>query len=154
MYNSRHKSWNTCVIFPFPQQCLFGYCSHLSAPKYAWLNIGEGEGHIWVRTKVRRVNVRKFQGKRVLFQRFVTSRAVFVWPWNENALTKQRKQTNGNRAIWLVYRTDSDARGFWLVKRTLEWKNFMPENFLEINRYSALTSYCNTTGRSNNTFFI
>ena len=34
--------------------------------------------------------------------------------------------TNGNRA-------DTNARDFWLVKRTLGCKNFMPENFLEIN---------------------
>ena len=54
-------------------------------------------------------------------------RAIFVWPWNENARTKQKQQTNGNRAIWLVYRTDTNARGFWVVKRTLAWKNFMPE---------------------------
>ena len=54
-------------------------------------------------------------------------RAIFVWPWNENARTKQKQQKNGNRAIWLVYRTDTNARGFWLVKRTLGWKNFMPE---------------------------
>ena len=51
------------------------------------------------------------------------NRAIFVWPWNENARTKQKQQTNGNRAIWLVYRTDTNARGFWLVKRTLGWKN-------------------------------
>ena len=82
------------------------------------------------------------------------NRAIFVWPWNENARTKQKQQTKGNRAIWLVYRTDTNARGFWLVKRTLGWKNFMPENFLEINRYFALTSYCNTTGQSNNAFSI
>ena len=31
-------------------------------------------------------------------------RAIFVWPWNENARTKQKQQTNENRAIWLVYR--------------------------------------------------
>ena len=40
------------------------------------LNIGEGEGHIWMKTKVWRVNVRnleKIQEKRLLFQRFVTS---------------------------------------------------------------------------------
>ena len=30
----------------------------------------------------------------------------------------------------------------------------MPENFLEINRYFALTSYCNTIGQSNNVFSI
>ena len=46
---------------------------------------------------------------------------------NKNAQTKQKQETNGNRAIWLVYRTDTNARGFWLVKRTLGWKNFMPE---------------------------
>ena len=73
-------------------------------------------------------------------------RVIFVWPWNKNARTKQKQQTNGNRAIWLVYRTNTNARGFWLVKRTLGWKNSMPENFLEINRYFALTSYCNTIG--------
>ena len=33
-------------------------------------------------------------------------------------------------------------------------KNFMPENFLEINQYFALTSYCNTIGQSNNDFSI
>ena len=31
------------------------------APKYASLNIGEGEGHISLRRKVRRVNVRRFR---------------------------------------------------------------------------------------------
>ena len=61
---------------------------------------------------------------------------------------------NGNRAIWLIYRTDTNARGFWLVKRTLRWKTFMPENFLELNQYFALTSYCNTIGQSNNAFPI
>ena len=54
--------------------------------------------------------------------------------------------------IWLVYRTDTNAHVFWLVKRTLGWKIFMLENFLEINRYLALTSYCNTIGQSNNAF--
>ena len=41
--------------FSLPQ-CWFGYYIRLSALKYALLNIGEGEGHIWVRTKVWRVN--------------------------------------------------------------------------------------------------
>ena len=84
----------------------------------------------------------------------VLNRAIFVWPWNENSPTKQKQQTNGNGAIWLVYRTDTNARGFSLVKRTLGWKNFIPKNFLEINRYFALTSYCNTIGQSNNAFSI
>ena len=49
-------------------------------------------------------------------------RAIFVWPWNENARTKQKQQTSGDRAIWLVYRTDTNAPCFWSVKRTLGWK--------------------------------
>ena len=74
IYNPRHKSWNTGAIFPSPM--LIWVFSHFSAPKYARLNIGEGEGHIWVRTKVWRVNVRnleKIQDKWLLSQRFVTS---------------------------------------------------------------------------------
>ena len=34
----------------------------------------------------------------------------------------RNNQPDGNRAIWLVYRTDTNACGFWLVKRTLRWK--------------------------------
>ena len=63
-----------------------------------------------------------------------------------------KQYTNGIRAIWLVYRTDTNARVFWLVKQTLVWKTFIPNNFPEINRYFALTSHCNTIGRSNDTF--
>ena len=59
--------------------------------------------------------------------RAVSITAIFVWPWNENARTKQKQQTNRNRAIWLVYRTDGNERGFWLVKRTPRRKNFIPE---------------------------
>ena len=33
--------------------------------------------------------------------------------------TKQKHQPNGNRAIYLVYRTDTEVRFFWLVKRAL-----------------------------------
>ena len=48
------------------------------------------------------------------------NRAIFVRPWNENARTKQKQQTKENRAIWLVYRTDTKGRGFWLVKRRVK----------------------------------
>ena len=39
----------------------FGYYSRLSAPKYMWLNIREGDGHFWVRTNVWRANVRNLR---------------------------------------------------------------------------------------------
>ena len=81
-------------------------------------------------------------------------RAIYIWPWNENAQTIQKQQKNGNRANWLVYRTDTNAGGFWLVKGTLGWKNFVPKNLLEINQYFALMSYCNMIGQSNNAFTI
>ena len=52
-------------------------------------------------------------------------------------------------AIWLVYRTRV-AFG-WLSELSVKkLHNYMPENFLEINRYFALTSYCKTIGQSNN----
>ena len=76
--------------------------------------------------------------------RIVCDWSIFVWPWNDSARTKKEQQTNENRAIWLVYRTDTNAG----------WKKFIPENFLEINRYFTLTSYCNTIGQSNNAFSI
>ena len=82
-------------------------------------------------------------------------RAFFVWPWNENARTKQKQQTNGNRSIWLVCQgTDTNARGFWLVKRMLGWKNVMPEDLSRNQSIFALTSYCNTICQSNNGFSI
>ena len=65
-------------------------------------------------------------------------------------VNKKKQQTNRNRVIWLVYQMDTNIRGFWLVKRMLQWKNFMPENFLEINLYFALVSYCTTIGKLNN----
>ena len=72
--------------------------------------------------------------------------------WKRTNKTETTK--NGNRAIWLVYRTGKNARDFWLVQRTFGWKDVMPKNFLEINRYFALTSYCNTIGQSNTAFSI
>ena len=54
---------------------------------------------------------------------------------------------------WFIILMDTSLFGFWFqVKRTLRWKNFMRENFLEIKQYFALTSYRNTIGQSNNAF--
>ena len=44
------------------------------------------------------------------------------------------------RAIWLVYRTYTNVPGFWLVKRTLGWKNFMPEE-LSRNRFDVILQH-------------
>ena len=69
------KNLETLVWF-LPPQCWFGFAVISVLQKYARLNIGEGEWHIWVRTKVWRVNVKNLeniQGKWLLFQRFVAS---------------------------------------------------------------------------------
>ena len=111
---------------------------------------------VWTERKlIERFHVNEVAGQICpLNEAFDCNKAIFVRPWNENGRTKQKQQTNGNRAIWLVYRTDTNARGFWLVRRKLGWKTSCPKSFLEINRYFALTSYCNTTGQSNNAFSI
>ena len=56
-FNTRQKSWNTRVSFPFPSVDL-GIIVVSVLQNNCGVNIGEGEGHIWVRTKARRVNVR------------------------------------------------------------------------------------------------
>ena len=38
----------------------------------------------------------------------------------------------------------------WLSERLAETETSSPKNFPEINRYFALTLYCNTIGQSNN----
>ena len=67
---------------------------------------------------------------------------------------RTREQNRNNKrvetAIWLV----QTRVAFGWLSRTLGWKNFIPENFLEINRYFALTSSCNTIGQSNYAFSI
>ena len=69
--------------------------------------------------------------------------------------TREKTETNERKQSDLIGLSNGyklNARGFWLVKRTVRWKNFKLENFLEIYRYFALTSYCNTTGQSNKCF--
>ena len=70
---------------------------------------------------------------------FFINKAIFVWPWNENA----RKNRNNKR-------TETE-RFDWFIKRI---QTRVAENFLEINRYFAMTSYGNTIDQSNNAFSI
>ena len=65
---------------------------------------------------------------------------------------RNNKRTERERFDCFIERIQTRAAFHW--QRTLGWKTFMPENFLEINRYLALTPYCNTIGQSNNAFPI
>ena len=66
---------------------------------------------------------------------------------------RNNKRTEIEQIIWFIERIQTRVAFGWLSERSGE-KTFAHENFLEINRYFALTSYCNTIGQSNNTFSI
>ena len=51
---------------------------------------------------------------------------------------RNNKRTEIDRSDWFIERTQTREAFGWLNERSGE-KNFMPENFLEINRYFALT---------------
>ena len=51
-FNTRHRSWNTWVIFRSPLPSHVGLGLQSFQWKYSRLNSGEGEGHIGVRTRV------------------------------------------------------------------------------------------------------
>ena len=66
---------------------------------------------------------------------------------------RNNKRTKIERFDWFMERIQPRVAFGWSSERSGE-KNFMYGNFLEINRYFALTSYCNTIGQSNNAFSI
>ena len=66
---------------------------------------------------------------------------------------RNNKRTEIKRFDWFIERIQTHLAFGWLSERSAE-KTSCPKNFLEINRYFALTSYCNTIGQSNNAFSI
>ena len=61
--------------------------------------------------------------------------------------SRNNKRTEIKRFDWFIERIQTHLAFGWLSERSAE-KTSCPKNFLEI----ALTSYCNTIGRSNNAF--
>ena len=51
---------------------------------------------------------------------------------------KTEKTNKRNRAIWLVYRTVTNARGFWLAKRILGWKKLQAR---ELSRNQSILHF-------------
>ena len=68
---------------------------------------------------------------------------------NKTETTNEWKQ----RFDWFIERIQTRMAFGWLSEHSGE-KNFNPENFLEINRYFALTLYCNTISQSSYAFSI
>ena len=66
---------------------------------------------------------------------------------------RNNKQTEIERFDWFIERIQTRVAFGCLSERSGE-KTSCPKNSLEINRYFALTSYCNTIGQSNNAFFL
>ena len=68
---------------------------------------------------------------------------------------QNRKSKRTHRATdWFIERIQMRLAFGWLSERYAEKKTFSQNKFLEINRYFALTSCCNTIGQSNNAFSI
>ena len=67
---------------------------------------------------------------------------------------RNNKRTEIERCDWLIERIQTRVAFGWLSERSGEKTSCLHENFLEINRYFELTSYCNKIGQSNNVFSI
>ena len=66
--------------------------------------------------------------------------------WKRADQNRNNKRTEIERFDWFIKRIQTRVAFGWLSERSGE-KKFMPENFLEVNRYFPLTSYCNTIGK-------
>ena len=102
-------------------------------------------------TKARRkVNFKLVYKIYYLIQQFSYFRMTEVKTREQNRINKRAKI---ERFDSFVERIQTRVGFGWLSKRLAE-KTSCPKNFLEINRYFALTSYRNPIGQSNNAFFI
>ena len=125
----RSSLWRRCVWYTRSNWFLFYYCRYVTT----WLHY---DWYILPNIAFRTL------------ERFSYDLEMKTREQNRN-----NKRTEIERFDWFIERIQTRV-AFWLVKRTLGWKNFMPENFLEINRDFALTSYCNMIGQLNNSFSI
>ena len=66
---------------------------------------------------------------------------------------RNNKRTEIEQYDWFVEQIQTLVAFDWLGERSRE-KLLMRENFLEISRYFALTSCCNTIGQSKDAFSI
>ena len=58
----------------------------------------------------RKRNIRGKEPARICLLTKSLVRGIFVWRWNRHENARRKQQTNKNRAIWLVYRTDTNLR--------------------------------------------
>ena len=90
--------------------------------------------------------------KRLEFERWI-ERFLYDLEMKTREQNRNNNRTEIERFDWFIERVQALMAFGWLSVSSAE-KNFMPENFLEIIRYFALTSYCNTIGQSNSEFSI
>ena len=87
-YNPCHKSWNTCVIFPFPNVDL-GITVVSVLQNMHGLTLGKERDTFVRERRCQEWNLEKIQDKWLLFQRFVTS-IVFSWKRRNNDRFRSR----------------------------------------------------------------
>ena len=105
-------------------------------------------GEFWVRETKFSSSLREFELSEFELGRF---------SYDLEMKTREQNRNNNRMEIerfdWFIERIQTLMAFGWLSESSGE-KNFMPENFLEINRCFALTSYCHTIGQSINAFSI
>ena len=84
---------------------------------------------------------------------FLIERFSYVLEVKTRKQNKHSKRTGIGRFDWFIEQMQTRVVFGWLSERSGE-KTSCPKDFLAINRYFALTSYCNTIGQSNNAFSI
>ena len=82
---------------------------------------------------------------------FVLERFSYDLEMKTREQNRNNKRTEIERFDWFVERIQTRVAFSWLSGRSDEKT---PKKFLEINRYFALTSYCDTIDQSNYAFSI
>ena len=74
--------------------------------------------------------------------------------WQDTSFTREQNRNNKRTEIerfgWFIERIQTRVAFGWLSETRVKKRH--AQNFLEINRYFALTSHCNSIEQSNNAF--
>ena len=95
----------------------------------------------------------KNYGKCCLMAFFLIKRFSYVLEVKTREQNKHNKRKEIGRFDWFIEQIQTRVAFGWISERSRE-KTSCSKGFLEINRYFALTSYCNTIGQSNSAFSI
>ena len=137
------------VLFVFQLKC------------HQYWPIDEGHTVVYgnIRVHMRSKNHSEAWIERIMHVQHSEVRQIFMERFSCDLEMKTREQNRNNKRAgmeqfdWFIERIQTRVAFRWLSERAGE-KTSCPKNFLEINRFFALTSYCNTIGQSNTAISI